>query len=166
MPPRIPTVVLVLALSVLPGACSDAPDTPEQRVRALIHAAQQATEERDWRAFEDFATPDYSDRAGRDRRDVVRLAAGYMLRNRSIHLFTRIASIEVLPPDQAEAVVYVAMAGSPVTGLEQLLSLSADLLRFDLKLREVDGEYRVFRADWKPARPEDFALLGPGSEEE
>lgn len=159
MSPKIAPFTLLLL--ILLGACGGPPDTPEQRVRNLIRQAQEAAEARDWRALGDLVADDYRDKSGYDRRQVLRLAAGYMLRNQRIHLFTRIASIDAPSPDQARATVYAAMAGSPVGGVEQLFNLSADLMRFDLELRtDADGDFRIVHAAWKRARPEDFAPYG------
>ncbi|MEW7981215.1 MAG: hypothetical protein AB2813_15930 [Candidatus Sedimenticola endophacoides] len=85
-----------------------------------------------------------------------RLALGYFLRHKSIHLLTQIERIELLDEERARVVLFVAMAGSPLEGVEQLLNLRADLHRFELDLVLEQAQWRVARAHWQRARAADF----------
>jgi hypothetical protein len=85
------------------------------------------------------------------------LIAGYILRNKSIHLFSRVQDI-TLGEDktQADVILYVAMAGVPVTNVDQLMLVRADLYRFDLAVKREDGDWRVTAGSWHEARLADF----------
>ena len=159
--PRCRGRCLIVLLMALLAACGGPQDSPEQRVRAMVASGEAAAEARKLSRFEDIVAQDYNDPMGRTRRDVLRLAAGYFLRNHSIHLLVHIGEIQVQDPQHARATVYVAMAGSALGGPEQLLALQADLYRFDLRLKaDEDGRFQVVSADWEPALPADF-IGGP-----
>ena len=53
----------------------------------------------------------------------------------------------------AEAVVYVAMTGVPIESMDALISLKADLYRFELGLVEDGGEWRIIRSRWERVDP-------------
>ena len=55
--------------------------------------------------------------------------------------------------DIKDQVVYVAMTGVPVESIDALISLKADLYRFELGLLEEGGEWRVIRSRWKRVDP-------------
>lgn len=139
----------------LGGGCSRT-DTPEQRVRALIAQAEDAAERKEIRTLRGYVSERYRDEAGRDRRAVEGILRLYLLRNERLHLLTRIERVTVMPPDRAEAVVYVAMAARPIANAAELAGFRADLYRFEVEFSQEDGEWRVERAAWRPAEPADF----------
>jgi hypothetical protein len=90
------------------------------------------------------------------RREIVRIAAGYLLRNKSIHLLTQVDRIDILDEERARASLFVAMAGSPIASADYLLSLRADLHRFDVELQRQEGGWRLTSARWRRAQAQDF----------
>ncbi|HRD65278.1 MAG TPA: hypothetical protein PKY50_03905 [Candidatus Competibacter sp.] len=148
----LPWLVVVLALA----ACSRE-SSPEAEIRELVARAATAAEERNVRDLRAMIADDYADDRGLDRKAVENLIRIYVLRQQSIHLFTRVRNIEFPEPGRALASVAVAMAGRPVAGADDLVGLTADLYRFDLELiRYGRSEWKVRRAAWEPARLEDF----------
>jgi hypothetical protein len=93
---------------------------------------------------------------GNDRQAIVRLLTYHFLRNQSIHLLTRVASIEIPEPERASVTVYVAMAGRPIPDVDAMTQLRADLYRFDFALEDVEERWQVERAAWRPAEARDF----------
>ena len=148
--------VLILA------ACSADPDSPEAQVRALISRAESAAEKKDIGTLKGLISEGYSGEQGQDRRAVAGLLTYYFLRHQTIHLFTRIQTVEFADPEHANpgsarTSVLVAMAGTPMLVVDDLARLRADLYRFDFDLvREDDGEWRVARAAWSRATRSDF----------
>ena len=136
-------------------ACSEA-ETPEQRVRAVLAALEESAQQRDAGAMKEHISDVYSDENGNDKRTVTQLVAFHLLQNQSVHLLTRVQSLEIPAPTEAQASVLVAMAGAPIDGPDALLALRADLYRFDLSFREEDGDWRIRSAEWRPAAVEDF----------
>jgi len=141
----------LLGLCLLPllAACSSEPaETPEQRIRAFIEQGEAAAEARDLDFFAGMISHDYSDDHMRSRRDMVRIATGYFLRNKSIHLLLRVEEVQLLADDQAKAVLHAGIAGSPVDGFQQLFATRASVYRMELTFRMAD-EIKLLHAQWR-----------------
>ena len=143
------------------AACTAAPDSPEAQVRALISRAESAAEKQDVGVLKELISETYTGEQGQDRQALAGLLTYYFLRHQTIHLFTRIQSVEFADanadPRSARASVLVAMAGTPILIVDDLERLRADLYHFDFDLvREDDGEWRVSRAAWSRATRSHF----------
>ena len=153
-------LIKALAVSVMVAGlagCSEPPPAEEQ-IRQLNSAAETAAEAKDVSALKDMVAEDYRDPNGNDRTAVVRMVQFYMLRNKSIHLYTLTRSLEVLDDDNAVAEIFVAMAGEPIESADQLLRMRADLIRFDVRYARRDDEWKVIDVDWRRADVDDFLL--------
>ncbi len=142
--------IALLLLSL--AACSDPESSPDQRIRELIAQGEVAAEARSRGFFDETVSSDYQDGAGRGRRELLRLLTGYFLRNQSIHLLVRTHKVDVEDPEHATAVVYAGMAGSPVEGFEQLMTLRAAVYRMELRF-SLDDEPRLVAAQWRRLQP-------------
>lgn len=131
---------------VLLSACSD-DGSPEQQVRAVIESMEVAAEARDVGDLLEHISANYRDGQGQDRTEASRYARGYFIANQSVHLLTRIESLEFPAPDEARVKLQVGMAGRG--GAPGQTGLSADLYDFDLALVREDGEWKVSYADWR-----------------
>lgn len=147
---------LLLAACLLLGAACSNDDSPEQRVRALIAQAEQAAERKEIRTLRGYVSERYADEAGRDRRTIEGILRLYLLRNESIHLLSRVERVTVTPPDRAEAVVYIAMAGRPIARAEDLAGFRADFYRLEVGFLLENDDWRVVRAAWRHAEPADL----------
>jgi len=148
-------VLLYLALAIVPG-CGGAATTPEEEVRAVLASAEAAVDAHDLRALKDLVAPDYHDAAGRDKAALESILTFHFLRNSSLHVLVRVRELEVDPKGSAQVEAIVATAGSPISGLEALADLDADLLWVDLGLARREGEWAVTHATWERARLEDL----------
>jgi hypothetical protein len=146
--------LLALALAAL--GCSAPAGTPEDRVRAVLAALQAAAEARDVGAMKDELSASYKDAQGNDRRAVLGIATAHFLRNRSVYLLSRVGPVEIPSPGFARAEAFVALAGTPIHDAFALPEVRADLYRFDVRLAEESGTWRVISAAWQPATLEDF----------
>ena len=146
--------LLMLLAALLLHGCSE-PDSPEQQIRNTIEAAKQAAESRDLSDFRDIIADDFRDARGHDKHTVSRMAAGYFLRNKNIHLFTRVNDIRFPTADLAEAQVYVAMTAQFAADLDSLLNLRADLYQFDLRFIKRQDDWLLENARWKRLRRDD-----------
>lgn len=141
---------LVLMLS----ACGGDPVSAEDRVRALIGLMEESVEAGSVRQAADLLHSRYTDQRHRGKPAAMRTLFGVMRRHRDIHLFSLVRSVELTPQqDAATAVVFVAMTGVPVESLQALISLKADLYRFELGLVEEDGEWRILSSRWERVDP-------------
>lgn len=155
MTPRVRLAILsVVALVTLFAGCTKR-DEPEQRLRAMIAKAGQAVEKKEIAELRGYVSDRYADDNGYDRHAIDGILRIYLLRNDNIHLLTRIASVSFPQPTQAKAVIYVAMAARPITPAD-LSTFNANLYRFDIDFADESKQWRVTRADWRPAEPADF----------
>ena len=147
--------VLALLVLLLLAACGPN-NSPEEQVRQYVAAAEAAVATRSPGDLKELIAEKYQDDQGRTRRDIVAIAARYLFANKNIHVLTRIEGLTFPAPEQARLAVYAALTGQNVSDLDALLNMQADLYRFDIELWRVDGEWQLLRADWRPARGEDF----------
>ena len=140
--PRSPFLWVALAALT---ACSDAA-SPEQQVRAVIDSMEVAAEARDVGDLMQHLSDNYRDAQGQDRQQAALYARGYFISNQSVHLLTRVESLEFPAPDEARVKLQVGMAGRG--GETGQGGLSADLHDFDLVLVREGDEWKVSYADW------------------
>ena len=145
-------VLLVLATS----GCSPPPESPETRIRSLLGRAEVAAEEKDLETLTEMISEHY-EAANQDKERLVRLLSYYFFRNRTIHLLTRVRGVKFQEPTRAEVTAFVAMAGQPISDLDQLTGLRADLYRFDFALMdEGRDDWKVTSAEWRRVARKDF----------
>ena len=150
--------LLTILLAAVYG-CSGNQDDPEFQVRQMIDNAEEAVEERSIMTTRGFISKDYKDNQGRQKKELDQLVAAYILRNKSIHLVTRVHEIALNEDGtQASVILYVGMAGVPVNSIDQLVVTRADLYRFDLLLAIEDDQWMLRKGSWHQARLEDFGL--------
>jgi hypothetical protein len=144
---RLPRTNLGLACAaLLLAGCAD-DSTPEQQVRAVIESMEVAAEARDVGDLMEHVSANYRDAQGQGPAEASRYARGYFVANQSIHLLTRIESLEFPAPDEARVKLQVGMAGRG--GEQGAAGLSADLYDFDLALVREAGEWKLSYADWR-----------------
>jgi hypothetical protein len=141
---------------LIAGCGRSDPQSPEEKIRAGIATAEAAAEQRDIGTLQGFVADDYKDQRGYDRRAVVRLLKGYLLRHRNIHLLSKITDFEIIEPGRASTSLLVAMTGRRIESAEQLWGLRADVFQFDLSWIRSDGEWRITSATWRRIRSDDF----------
>ncbi len=148
---RLPFWVLLLSL-VLLSACGGDPTSPEQQIEHLVDAMEQAVEAGSISDAAEFIDTDYRDARHRSKREAVATLFAYMRRHRQIHLFTVIREVRVdANQTTAATTVYVAMSGRPIESVESLVSVKADLYRFDIELALRDDDWRVTGGKWQRA---------------
>jgi hypothetical protein len=150
-----PRILLAITCLLLAGACRDK-RSAQDRVRDELAALERAVEEKDFSRVREgmsaaFVGPEEMDRGGVMALLQVRLRA-----RPQVHLLTRLLGLELAEPGLVRADLLVAMAAVPIEGPEALPRLEADLYRFQLRLREEDGRFRVIAAWWEPARLDAF----------
>ena len=142
------TVLLTLIL-LLVQACSD-DGSAEDQIRHLIDNAVQAAEDRSVDGLAELMHTDFIDQQGNNLKQVSKLLRVYFFRHKNIHLFTRVDGIEMLTDNQASVSLHVAMAGTVISDVDALSSLSARIYRFELQLIKQD-DWLLRHASWAPA---------------
>ena len=144
-------------MALVTFACRSTPESPEAQIRALIAKAEKAAEEKDIATLKGLIADGYADAQGNKKTDLVKLLAFHLSRNESIHLLTRIRTIDFPEPQRSATTVFVGMAAGSLASIDDLLRMRADLYRFDLSLTdEGRGNWKVVGAAWKPAVADDF----------
>lgn len=147
-------LLLTILTLLLPAACNEE-QGPEAIAQSFVAACKEAAQERRLRDLRDLIAEEYADAAGRTAQDVLAVAAGYLMRNRSVHIYTRLQ--EATEQDgRIAATVLAALAGRPISDVSVLPSLNADLYRFNLELIEESGAWRLAAATWRTALVDDF----------
>lgn len=143
---RLLALLLVLAITV---GCSD-PDSPETQVRRTLDSMEAAAEARDAGDLMEFIAADFRDGYGRGGDELRRYMQGYFIANQSIHLLTRINSLEFPHPEEARLHVTVGMAGREADAANAW-DVATDLQDFEVTMRKQKDEWKVSyakRADW------------------
>ena len=140
----------ILLLSALAVASCGGDTSPEAQVRAVVAEAEAAAEARDASALLDLVADDYRDDRGNGAEEIRRYVRGYLVAHQSIHLLVRIEELELKATDLARLRATVAMVGREAESAAAW-DLAADVHEFDVTLAREDGEWRVTRADWRPA---------------
>jgi len=140
---------LLSLVLVLVQACSD-DSSPEDQIREWIDSAVQAGEQRSPDNLGELMHADFIDQHGNNRKQLAKLLRVYFFRHKNIHLFTRVDSIEMLSANQASVSLHVAMAGTVISDVNALSSLSARIYRFELQLVKQD-DWLLRHASWQPA---------------
>lgn len=135
---------MLAALALVCCGCGPDPGTPEDQVRRLFDEAEFAVEDRDLGRLREMIAEDYSDRYGHDKYAIENLLRAYFFRHGSIHLLTRVESIEFPGTDYAEATLLVGMADTARD------TFGADVYQLNVRLVDRgDAEWQVVGAQWQ-----------------
>ena len=138
------------ALLLAASGCGDG-GTPEARVRAVVAEGESAAEARDLGGLMGLVSPDFQDGRGGDREELTRYLRGYLVMHQSVHLLTRIESVEFPYEDYARVQFTVGALGRE-SAAATALDVAADVHEVALELRLEGDDWRVVRAEWRSAR--------------
>jgi hypothetical protein len=138
---------LVLLLSCVLAGCGDS-DTPEAQVRRTIDALERAAEARSVSGVAEHISAEFADANGRDANELSQYIRGYFIANQSIHLLTRVGSLEFPTADEASAKITVAMVGREADAANAW-NLAGEIFDFDVTFRREDDEWKVTYAKWR-----------------
>jgi len=145
----------VWAVSLL-AACGG-PELPaEEQIRQLNSDAETAVEAKDVGTLKDFVSDDYTDERGFDKNALIRLAQLYLLRHKAVYVFTLTKSLVIIDENNAAAEILVALAGQPISSVDQLFDLRADLIQFEVGYEHDGDEWQVRSLKWRHATADDF----------
>lgn len=139
-------IVCLLLCLALPGCGRET--SPEDELRAVVAAAEEAAEARDASALFELIAANYRDGQGNGAEEIQRYVRGYLIAHQSIHLLVRIDEVELLATDLARLRATVGMLGQERDGAAAW-DLAADVYEFDLTLARENSDWQVTRADWR-----------------
>jgi hypothetical protein len=134
--------VAACALFALLGCGRD--ESPEERVRATIAAAEEAAEARDVADAMDLVADEYRD-ARFDRAELARFVHGYFVLNPSIRMIVRVDDVEFPADDLALARVTLGMLNT--RSESEAWDLAAEIHEFDVELVRDSGKWLLRRAE-------------------
>ena len=140
----------VAAAAIALGGCGTEA-TPEARVKAVIMAGEAAAEERDLAGLLDLVSDDFRDDRGGGREELKQYLRGYLVMHQSVHLLTRIDSIEFPYRDYARMQLTVGTLGREAAGAAAF-DVAGDVYEVALELRLEGDEWKVTRAAWESTR--------------
>jgi hypothetical protein len=141
--PRFPAW-LALAACLFAAGCTR--QSPEQQVRARIVALQQAIDARDAGDVDAMLADDFIGNEGIDKRGARQLAAGMFLRYRDVSAKLGPATVELR--GERDAVARFGVLATAGSG--GLLPDDGQIYEVETGWREVDGEWMLRNAEWKP----------------
>jgi hypothetical protein len=136
----------IVAVTTVFAGCSRE-ESPEEQVRAVIAAGEAAAEARDLSGILEHVSPAYRDEHGGGPDELKQYLRGYLVMHQSVHLLTRVESVEFPYRDYARVQLKVGMLGRESAGATSL-DLAADVKEIVLELALEDDEWRVVRAAW------------------
>ncbi|MBC7982491.1 MAG: hypothetical protein H7Y02_01415 [Candidatus Obscuribacterales bacterium] len=128
--------VTVLFLS----SCSGTSD--EQKVRAVIAAAEAAIEKRDTSDAMQLIADNYRDDRGLDKTGLQNFLRAYLFTHPKIELVVHIDAIEIETPTRARATIGFALIGT-----EAGASLTGELETLTVEFQRLKDEWLVTRVD-------------------
>jgi len=138
-----------IALLLATLGCSQ-PGTPESQVRAVITEAERAAEARDLAGLMALVSPVFRDGQGGDRDELQHTLRGYLVMHQSVHLLTRVESLEFPYKDYARVRLMVGTLGRE-SAAATAFELAADVHEVALELKLEGDEWRVVRAERRSA---------------
>jgi hypothetical protein len=139
-----------IALLLVTMGCGER-GTPESQVRAVIAEAERAAEARDLAGLMALVSPGFQDGQGGDREELKRTLRGYLVMHQSVHLLTRVESLEFPYTEYARVHLTVGTLGRE-SAAATAFDLAADVHDVALELKLEGDEWRVVRAERRSAR--------------
>ena len=129
-------------------ACTETELSREDEINQYIESGIEAAEDRSTDDLTELIDDSYLDDKAFNKIQLTRLIRLYFFRHKKIYLFTKIDSIEFFADNEALVTLRVAMAGSVISDVNALASLSADIYRFELELFK-EKKWLLKRARWQ-----------------
>jgi hypothetical protein len=136
-------IVASAVLAATTAGCDGTVD-PEARVRAVVAAGETAAEARDLGELMALVSRDFRDGQGQGREELRQYLRGYLVTHPSVHVLTRIESVEFPYRDLARVRLTVGLLGRESADAAEF-DLAADVQDVVLELRLEGDEWRVVR---------------------
>ena len=140
----------ILCITLLLNACSDSALSREDEIKQFIETGVKAAENRSNSDLAKLVDDNYLDQKGLNKNELSKLVRLYFFRHKNIYLFTKLDGIEFLAENEALVTLHVAMAGSVISDVTALSSLTAKIYKFELELVKQD-EWLLRQAKWQRA---------------
>ena len=143
-------MIAMLCIIFLLGACSDDKLSREEEIKQFIESGIEAAESRNSGDLAELIDENYLDDKALNKKQLTKLVRLYFFRHKNISLFTKLDEIEFLTENEALVTLHVVMAGSVISDVSRLTSLTAQTYKFELELIK-RNEWLLRRAKWQRA---------------
>jgi len=140
---------LNLLVLLLLSACTASPESPEEKINAVIDKMEKAIEERKNSNLMAHIYDEYSDHAGHTKSSLRKMATAYMLRSQNINLVINVQSVELIDNDTAAVEATVLMAGTENNPASNLPFLKFDNQRVSGVFNQFDEEWLLTSLSWE-----------------
>ncbi len=139
-------VAVMVAMAAMLAGCGRE-ESPEAQVRSVVAAGEVAAEARDLGGLLEHVSPAFRDANGGGPDELKQSLRGYFVMHPSVHLLTRVESVEFPYRDYARVRLKVGMLGRETADAASL-DLAVDVKEIVLELQLEDDEWKVVRAAW------------------
>ena len=141
-------LAIILGLFCLYACSNNADLDPEQEIRNTLSSIEKGIENRSLSQVIDHISDDYKDHQGQLKQDIKRLTQFQILKNKNIHLFTRIKSIEIDHPF-ASVELSTAMASQSIDLSVAENRLKADTYKASIVLKNEGNNWYIVSSSWQ-----------------
>lgn len=152
------TFMIFLASLALSSCGTDR--SPEEEIKEMLVDIEKSFEQRTTGDLDEYVAESYQDPYGNTKRALRRIAAGYVLRNPSIHILSKISDISVNQEATLAKVTVYAAVSSEELGAKDIRLLQTNAHLFQVSLRKSD-DWLIHSIQWKRVKPERFVEAEP-----
>ncbi len=122
--------------------------SPEDRIKEYVGAVENHFEKRQASGLKKYISEGYRDDYGYTKKDLLRFAAGYILRRPIIHITSKAEEILILKDTKtAHVKIDVAVSSKPLTGTDIRL-IQSEFHRFHLTLQR-NKKWQLSSLQWQ-----------------
>ena len=146
--------ILILFSAVFIAGCNPHM-SPEEEIKELIANVENRFEKRQASKLKKYISEDYMDAHGYTKKNLIRFAAGYILRHPNIHVNTRIKNVSFPESDlNAQMELIVAVSNKPFKDTDLRL-IQGDFHHFVVRLEKVK-KWQIRSLKWQKTTFEDY----------
>jgi hypothetical protein len=145
---------LAVLLFIVTVSCSSS-ISPEEEITEYIYSIEEHFESRHAGKLKDFISEEYLDDYGYTKKEIIRFAAGYILRRPSIHIQTKIRDIVYSEStSKAQVELQVAVSTEPLDDKDIRLA-QGEFHNFIIHL-ERKKKWQLLSLRWQKATVDDY----------
>lgn len=131
-------------------ACGVESRSPEQQIKRVIDAMEEAAESRHRRGVSEHISEDFSSPDGGTKKDVNNLIRAYLLRNQKINILTVVHDMQAVSSQEYRVDLSAFMAAQGVDLNSEKGRLKADRKRFQVTFVDDSGagDWKIRSASW------------------
>lgn len=143
--------LLILLFSVI--SCTSQ-ISPEEEIEEYIASVEKRFEDRHATKLKKYIADEYIDSKGYTKKDLVRFAAGYILRRPAIYITTNISELNIIDGNKAQFKLDVSVSNFP-TEDNDIRLVQGEFHRFFIDL-EKTGKWQLRSLQWQKSTLDEY----------